>query len=116
MRCRPVELPSTAKQRGLPQLPRKILLLLQELFGVDVEYRKTHPAANVHTHRGGNNRAFRWNDAANGRTDAPMDIRHSRNPLKNEWELGNVNKLFARGVFQRHTLHPSLNGHALLRL
>jgi len=34
---------------------------------------------------------------------------------EDEGELRNVEELLARGVFQRHTVYPSFDGHATVR-
>jgi hypothetical protein len=78
-----------------------------------VGLHRHHAAANVHANGGGNDGAFGGNNAAHGCADTPVHIGHGRDPLKNEWKLGHVQKLRSRLVFERDTLAPRLYGHTL---
>src|SRR5271167_1894565 len=73
-----------------------------------------HAAPDVNADGGGNNRALRRDHAAHGCANAPVHIRHGRNPLEDEGQLGHVEELLARGVFQRNALDPGLDRDALL--
>ena len=90
--------------------------IVWQMVGVQRSLHRHHAAANIDTDRRRNDGATSRNHASDGRTDAPMHVRHRRHPLVDERQLRDIQKLLARRVLQRHTLGPGLDGHAVLRL
>src|SRR4029077_12076357 len=72
--------------------------------------------ANVDADRRRNDCAARRYHTSDCCTNAPMHIGHSRDPLVDERQLRDVQKLLARGVLQRDALRPRLDRCALVGL
>src|SRR5580692_8878657 len=105
----------TAMWNDLLNCSANALQVIRQVACVKVSLHRHHAATNVHSHGGRNNCALRRNDASHRRANAPVHIGHSGNPLENERELRDVQKLLTSLIFQLHSLRPSLDGQALLR-
>jgi len=104
-----------AVRHGLFNGAANTFQIVGKIAAIQVGLHSHHAAANVHTNGRRNNRTLRGNDAAHRRADAPVDVGHGCNPLKNERKLSHVQELRAGLVFERDALGPRLDGHAFVR-
>src|SRR3974390_3712850 len=89
--------------------------VIGQIARVEVCLHRHHPAADIDTDCGRNDRALRWDHTAYRRANAPVDIWHGRDPLKNERELCYVQELLTSLAFELHSLGPRFDGRTLLR-
>ena len=66
------------------------LQMVRQIARVQIRLYGHHAATNVHTNGGRDDGAFRGNDAANRCSDAPVNVRHGRNPLEDKGKLRDV--------------------------
>src|SRR5882724_9221503 len=85
------------------------LQMVRQITRIQIRLYGHHAATNVHANGGRDDRAFRGNDAADSCSDAPVHVRHGRNPLEDEGKLRNVQKLLARLFFQWDALGPGFD-------
>ena len=91
------------------------LQIVRKIARVQVRLHGHHAAADVHAHCRRNDRALRRDHAAYRRANAPVHVRHGRNPLENKRKLRHVQKLLPRLLFDRYAARPALDRRALFR-
>ena len=88
--------------------------VVRELRRAERSLDSHHPAADVDSHRGRNDRATRRNYAANRRPNPPVNIGHCRHPFVDKRQLRNIQQLVACRIFERHTTSPGFDRYTVL--
>ncbi len=98
-----------AMRHGVLDGIAQAMQVVRQVAGVQRRARGDHAAADIHTHRSGNDCANRGNDAADGRALAQVHVRHNCQVLEDERHLGRVEQLLAGIVFDRYAVGPQLD-------
>ncbi len=89
--------------------------IVRKVACVEVRLNGHHSTADVHAHRGRDDRALGGDHAAHRRSNAPVHVRHGGNPFEDERELSDVQELFQRLIFELDALGPRFDRHAVFR-
>jgi hypothetical protein len=92
-----------------PQIDRQIV-------GGQCSLQRHHAATDVDPYGCRNDRALGRYDAAHCGANAPVYIRHCRNPLVDKRQRSHIAQLLLGGGFDGNALGPGFDGHALFRL
>src|SRR5262245_25764047 len=99
---------------GLLDCAADVPQIVRQMACIQSRLHSHHPATNIDPHSCWNDRAFGWDDTADGRANSPMDIRHRGNPLIDDRQMGNVQELLSGFVLQLYAFCPSFDWNTLL--